>query len=218
MDHFAFTLSIGRAGGALFRGRLSAGRVTDCRSGAGGTPGLAGQMDRAATRGTPALRPRASTPSGRPRAGAGVVAASLPGRRRGRGRVSAGGGGGDGEGAGWFFIFPQIGSLNYESNHPTSPTAQHLARLPRLCVPHKQMRLLPGAPARQPHPDPSILWGGGERREVGICDFKRTLAQWLVFNHMTVRVSDHFPPRKLPVYSSPPPTPPTPPRFPWAWL
>lgn len=52
---------------------------------------------------------------------------------------------------------------------------------------------------QQSSPTPSILEEGvGERKEeVDICDFKRMLTQWLMLNHMTVRVSDHFPPRKL---------------------
>lgn len=92
-------------------------RVTDWRSGAGGTEALAGQMDRAAAPWTPALHPGAA-----PRNRLGPVPA-----RDWHLRIAQ-----RSQGEGGFPLFPKTTPLIAREMPPTSPTALRLARLPAL--------------------------------------------------------------------------------------
>lgn len=109
--------------------------MTDWRSGARGTEALAGQMDRAAARWAPALRPGASTQTG-----------SDP-----RLRIAQ-----CGWGEGGFPLSPQTTLLITRVMHPTSPTALHLARLPALVRFPRSRR----GPCQEHHKTapPQIFW------------------------------------------------------------
>lgn len=111
--------------------------------------------------------------------------------------LAGAGGGGRGRGLGGFPFSPKSALLITRVIIQQVPQPSAWLRSHAGAFPHQQTRLLPRAPAKQPHPE---RFGGGVgewKEEVDICDFKRTLAQWLMLNPRTVRVSDNFPPRKL---------------------
>lgn len=96
---------------------------------------------------------------------------------------------------GGFPLFPKTALLITRVMHPASPTALHLASRQAL-VRFPISRLGPCQEHHKVAP-PQIFWRRREEeKRTGYLIFRKN-AQWIMLNHMTLPVSDHFRPPKL---------------------